>query len=530
MFKRTKPLDYIRNIWPNGERKKRSIILSKKYNDIIRKDKENLIDDQSWSDLDMDSVFPFLDKTLTTPGEQILYNILRNPLYSESKLKERDRVISLFQENSPIREKFQLKLFKIGKQKIGNILSLLWEDLKENKLMRFLCIFFGTLPTLIIVIELIFHIDLLVIFLSIVPFLFINMVIHYRTSADRISQINSISYFSKLMNVCKEICNLKIDELSEYKFKINSIFKNINIHSVTSSTYKINRIEGFSPILDYFSILFLWEERTYYKLIKHINLHQNDLRKLYELVGEIDAFISIAAYRESLPYYTKPQFTEKEKYLKIKDSVHPLIEKPVPNSIILDKKGVILTGTNMAGKSTFLRTIGLNALMAQTIYTCTAKEYIGNFFNIVSSMAPKDNVLKGKSYYLGEAEAILRIVKKVNEKYPVLSVIDEIFRGTNPIERVATSTQILKYVIARNCIPIVATHDHELTKLLKDNYKCYYFSEDVDETSGLKFDYKIKKGISPTTNAIKLLNYLGYPKEITKTSYDMVKENQKIAK
>jgi len=172
----------------------------------------------------------------------------------------------------------------------------------------------------------------------------------------------------------------------------------------------------------------------------------------------------------------------------------------------------------MSGKSTFLRTIGVNVLFAQTICTVLAEKYEGSYFHIVTSISPGDNILGGKSYYMGEAEAILRIINSCGQKISCLCIIDEIFRGTNPIERISASIEILKYLSEHNALVIVATHDLEITEMVTEFYECYYFTEDVDEV-GLKFDYLIKKGVSPTRNAIKLLKFLGYPEEIVQNAY-----------
>lgn len=176
-------------------------------------------------------------------------------------------------------------------------------------------------------------------------------------------------------------------------------------------------------------------------------------------------------------------------------------------------KGIILTGSNMSGKSTFLRTLGVNALLAQTIYMCNAESYEGSYFKIITSISPEDNLASGKSYYFGEVEALLRIINSDEEKVPTLSLIDEIFRGTNPVERVSAAKEILKYFSSHNTLVAVATHDLELPKLLKDRYNSYYFREEV-EGNELKFDYLIKEGISPTKNAIRILRMVGYPQEI----------------
>ena len=126
------------------------------------------------------------------------------------------------------------------------------------------------------------------------------------------------------------------------------------------------------------------------------------------------------------------------------------------------------------------------------------------------------------SYYLGEAEALLRILNSLEGNITTFCMIDEIFRGTNPIERVASSTEIIKYIMNRNALALIATHDLELTEVDKDKYECYYFSELVDEKEGLKFDYLMKKGVSPTRNAIKLLKFIGYPEEIIEGANERV--------
>ncbi|HEY8805077.1 MAG TPA: DNA mismatch repair protein MutS, partial [Clostridium sp.] len=168
---------------------------------------------------------------------------------------------------------------------------------------------------------------------------------------------------------------------------------------------------------------------------------------------------------------------------------------------------------------TFLRMLGVNIILAQCFDFVLAKKYEAPFLNIVTSISPNDDLTKGKSFYMAEAESILRIIKALEKDAPVFCPIDEIFRGTNPIERIAMSAEILTYINNGKTISIVATHDRELVNILKENFEFYYFSEKVDTKKGLSFDYKIKKGVSQTRNAIKLLEYMGYPKKIVDKSF-----------
>lgn len=187
-----------------------------------------------------------------------------------------------------------------------------------------------------------------------------------------------------------------------------------------------------------------------------------------------------------------PNFIDNVK-ISVEEGVHPLLENPVSNSITIENKGIILTGTNMSGKSTFLRMISTNILFAQTFNIVFAKTYTACFFNLVTSISPEDNINSGKSYYMAEAESLLRIIKAMDEKIPVFTTIDEIFRGTNPIERISSSAEILRYINERRGICIAATHDQEISDILKDSYDFYYFSESVSDEQGLNFDYKLKK-------------------------------------
>ena len=135
--------------------------------------------------------------------------------------------------------------------------------------------------------------------------------------------------------------------------------------------------------------------------------------------------------------------------------------------------------------------------------------------------------MDGESYYMKEIKSLKRTVNSMNVRVPVLCAIDEILRGTNTNERIAASAAILKYLRQQNCIVIVATHDLELLSLLEeDGYEYYYFSEQPDNGDVL-FDYTIRKGMNRETNAIKMLQRIGFPEDII---YEADRVYGKIAK
>jgi DNA mismatch repair ATPase MutS len=123
--------------------------------------------------------------------------------------------------------------------------------------------------------------------------------------------------------------------------------------------------------------------------------------------------------------------------------------------------------------------------------------------------------MEGKSYYLVQAEQLLRMIKSSEKDVLTLCLIDEPLAGTNSSERIVASFEILNYLFDHNAVAVVATHDLELAGKLEFGFKSYHFTDKVDQ-GGLSFDYKLKDGITSTSNAIRLLEYLGYPKDIIK--------------
>ena len=194
---------------------------------------------------------------------------------------------------------------------------------------------------------------------------------------------------------------------------------------------------------------------------------------------------------------------------------HPLLSHPVKNTIRADR-GVLLTGSNASGKSTFLKMVAVNAVLAQTIHTCTAESYHAPIFRIFSSMALRDSIENGESYYIVEIRSLKRILDVAEErKSPVLCFVDEVLRGTNTVERIAAATQILIHLAESGALGFAATHDIEMTELLKEQYDNYHF-EEVIKDGDIMFPYQLLPGKASTRNAIRLLQMMGYNEEIIK--------------
>ena len=166
----------------------------------------------------------------------------------------------------------------------------------------------------------------------------------------------------------------------------------------------------------------------------------------------------------------------------------------IPNDFVL-KKGVVLTGANASGKSTFMKAVAINVILAQTINTCVAKNMKMPAIQVMTSMALRDDVLQGESYYMREIKYLKRMLDELETGEPMLFVIDEILKGTNTRERLAASNAILSYMVQKQGFLLIATHDLELVYALKNRYDTYYFDSQVHEKD-IVFPYKIRRGSS----------------------------------
>lgn len=493
------------------KKRKRDFKKIKEY--YLKENKNNeefYIDDQTWSDLEMDKVFSNLDLTLSTAGEHKLYDILRRISLKKDSLEERNNIIKELQSNKKLFKEVREIFSTLGKQAQGNILEILYhkekEDFKGN-LIIYNILALAAIGSIVSMTVIGYNGLLLLAIIS--P---INMIVHYSINKKIQGKVLSIDYLSNIAKACKDLSSINNKLLEPYTEKLRENIKLCDVVLKNSST--IGRLEGLDVLGDYLNALFLFQVRSYFKVMANIGDKKSQLTELYGSLGYIDALSSVAYYRETIPYYSEPNLKEGEKYIISKEALNPLILDGVANDITLGPKGIILTGSNMAGKSTYLRTVGINAILSQSIYTTLCKDYEGGIFRIMSSISITDNIAGGESYYLGEAKAVNRILKVIENNNDVLCFIDEIFKGTNPVERVKAAKEILIYIINKGALAMVATHDLELTVMTDGKYDNYHFEEGMSETEGLSFDYKLKEGVCKTRNAIKLLKYLDYPKEI----------------
>ena len=168
--------------------------------------------------------------------------------------------------------------------------------------------------------------------------------------------------------------------------------------------------------------------------------------------------------------------------------------------------------------------MGLNLILAQAICTCTARRFQMHPGQILTSMAVRDDIMKGESYFLKEMKYLRRMLQHFSDENLVICIIDEILRGTNTKERIAASRAILDYMQGQNALVMVASHDYELTVLLEESYENYHFTERIG-TDDIYFDYTLYPGAVASGNAIRLLKFMEFPEEIVKEAEKQVNIN-----
>lgn len=474
------------------------------------------IDDITWNDLDMDGVFRRVNSTQSTVGEENLYTLMRSPVFDSTELKERDRLIKYFTENPAERLKLQMMLAGLGRRRNTRVYEYFFGRPVTFRYWRY-----AVQAAALLIAPLLMIVDVPAGFAAVVALFLFNMMTYHKVKSDYEIYLNGLCYLVDIIRCSKKIAGSGIPGIKEYVGRLKDLsgrLRSLSINSFYQLFYQTADFMFLEPL----KTMFLLELIAFGRLLETIYEHKQVLREMYETVGYLDSMISVASYRESLSFYTVPELyiSDEERPISISftDACHPLISDAVPNSIDMTRP-VLITGSNASGKSTFLKTAAINAILAQTIYTCVARKYRSCFFKVLTSMAMKDDLESNTSYYIAEIRSLKRIMDNISGTVPLLCMIDEVLRGTNTIERIAASTEILRHFSGGNCILMAATHDIELAEILKNLYDNYHFTEKY-ENNEIKFEYKLHPGKSTTHNAIKLLKVMGYPDRIIENAED----------
>ncbi|MDD3239216.1 MAG: hypothetical protein PHW47_03860 [Lachnospira sp.] len=473
---------------------------------------ENVIDDITWNDLNMDEVFKSLNNTNSSVGQEYLYKKLRSPQQSSKELKETDRLAAYFDQHEKERIKVQKVFCKLGYSRrisVSDYIELLMDLKVGGNLLHYaaLILLLAAVPFCVL------YNPVIGIWVIIAAIAF-SVITYYKCKAGVEHYFVCVNQIVRMLMAADELETLSIEELAEYNQTLKKLTKSFAGVKKNSWLLETGTVNGSIAeiILDYIRMLTHVDLIKFNHVVKSLNHKSKEVYELMDTLGFVESSIAVASFRKQLGYWSRPELIEESMghcSLEVEEIFHPLIEKPVANSIHA-RRHVLLTGSNASGKSTFLKTIAINAILSQTIYTSVSKHYKAPVYRIFSSMALKDDLSNSNSYYIVEIKSLKRILDAVNEPgKPVLCFIDEVLRGTNTVERIAASSEILSSISNHRALCFAATHDVELTTMLNMSYDNYHFQEEVADRNVL-FNFRLFKGPATTRNAIKLLDMIGY--------------------
>lgn len=491
-------------------------------------DSFQVLSDKTCNDLDIEELFMFIDRTNSNIGQQFLYDKLRTISLNSDEIVKNEKLIAEFSNNQNFRISVQKQLSKLRDSDTYYISSLFQDEhLKPPKWLfvaRLLA--FTSLFSLIM---LFFNPKMVFIILGV---FIINIAIHYINKKNLYQYVSSLPQLLRLNSVAKDL--FKYDKLREINPNLPISIKIIDKVRNRMTFFRMeSRLQPDTGIFfwiffEFIKILFLLEPLFLFSVLKQLDTKRKEIENLFIYVGQIDSLISIASLRKSLDHFCSPNITNEKKSIIAKEIYHPLIPDCVRNSIHVNKKSILLTGSNMSGKTSFIRTIGINIITGLTLNTCFAEHFTIPKIRVFSAIRISDDLMNDKSYYFEEVITIKEMIDISEDEIPNLFLLDEIFKGTNTVERISAGKAVLSHLRKADNIVFVSTHDIELADLLKDEYELYHFSEKVDHKT-VDFDYKLKNGKLKNRNAIKILQINDYPKNIIEEAIEISKKFDKYS-
>ncbi len=486
----------------------------------VSKSKDFSIDQITWNDLDMDSIFMLVNNTYSSLGEEYLYKKLRMPCFEEKQLKKDEKLYSYFEEHTEKVYTLQEIFSGLGHTRNISMYEFIYRleevDRQGNLVHYVQSVLFLTSIVLLFTAPIIGIIAFFAV-------LIMNIGTYYKCKARIENYFICFAYLSDMIHCAEKIISIQDEEIDEYLEGLKDSAKKLKRVSNGSFLIASNGSHGSlgEIVMDYVRMIFHVDIIKFNAMLQKMIDNRASIDKMFEILGELEAAMAVASFRTMLQFYTVPEF-KAEPCVSTEEVFHPLISEPVANSMD-EKKCVLITGSNASGKSTFLKTIAINLILAQTIHTCTAGKFAMSFCKTYTSMALRDDLMSNESYFIVEIKSLKRILDAITKEVPVICFVDEVLRGTNTVERIAASSYILKYLSKKNVICFAATHDIELTNILEKDYSNYHFSEEVSDNDVL-FNYKLNRGRATSRNAIKLLGVIGFDEEIVSKAEHMAEK------
>ncbi len=484
------------------------------------------LSEKTFHDLNLNDLFLYIDRTTSKIGQQFLYNNLWRIPADHSRIEIDEKWIARFEKEEPLRTEVQYILQKLS----GNDAYYLCDLFQSSSIKppRWLtAAYFLSFTNALALILMFFTPSWF--FLSLIITI-VNGVLHYLNKKNIYVYLYSMPQLFYLNHVVEKL--IRIDFLQKEEGLSDASVRFLRQTAKRLNFFRLDELLRGDPfgilwgISELIKIFFILEPIFLFRVLRGIKDREKDLQEAFAFVGRVDQTISVASLRAGLPYYCRPEIIADIKAISFTNITLPLVKDCVSNTLQVDGRSILITGSNMSGKTTFIRTVGINTVMGLTLNTCFAHTFALPRLKIYSAILLNDDLMNDKSFYLEEVQTIGEMIDISGEKIPHLFLLDEIYKGTNTIERVSGGKAVLSWLNRGNNLVFISTHDIELTELLHKEYALYHFSEQVDERN-ISFDYKIKPGKMKTRNAIKILELNAYPAALIAEARRLAEEMDK---
>jgi hypothetical protein len=469
----------------------------------------DVLDERTWDDLGLHDVFTRIDHCVSQPGRQVLYHMLRRPSLDRESIGAFDAIVTALQGDARMHASVRDAMAPLGGRGAAQLEAAFFGVLPARPALWWM---FPLLTALSLVL-------LLLVFRwpeALVAWLVVccinvagQLVLRHRVR-EVVPALASMRVF---VDVASRVGTLALPGLEPELATLRDGAARLRGMRTTTGWLRFdaaaaNDLAG--SMYEWGNMLFALDLSAFVLTITRLRDERAAGQAMFRALGRIDAMCSIATWRGQLGAWTTPRFTPAGKRLDTESLVHPLLDAGVPNDMRIDGTSVLVTGSNMSGKTTFLRALGVNAILAQSVGTVCARTWTAPVLHVRTSIGQGDSLLDGKSYYMAEIESVKRMLDAKSDVVPHLFLLDELFRGTNTPERIAAGAATLAWLDRGHDLVLVATHDLELHTMLHDRFVACHFREEVRDDA-LTFDFRIRPGLSSTRNAIALLRLTGFP-------------------
>ncbi len=469
------------------------------------------------------SLFQSLNRTVTPYGKNILADWFEYPLKEKKEITDRQEVIKELQKKNDLRQKFRVTglLFSGKETDISDLRKFVDEKsllLPFKRYFKLLALLYPCFWILLI--------TLVILKIWSISVLGIAIIVLYGLSESQAKKINIIqrsldkkvkilSTYSDLIKIIEED-NASSEELAKLKKNLTKKGKNISILIKDLSSYLSNldqRSGGLGRFI--LNTLLLWDIRYALKIEEWKETNGKDLNHWMKTLGTYDAFCSLGTFAFNHSEYVYP--TPIDSYFSFQAEAlgHPLMHRDicVKNDIHIDQHPffMIITGANMAGKSTYLRTVAVNYLLASIGAPVCANKFLFSPAQLVTGIRTSDSLTDNESYFFAELKRLKMIIDRLKNGEKLFIILDEILKGTNSVDKQKGSIALMKQLVNMDTCGIIATHDlalGNLSEIFPENIKNYRFEADIHEDK-LTFSYTLQRGIAKNMNACFLMKKMG---------------------